>query len=1261
MFDITADHIACLNDELLRELIGRLCEAEASAARQSPLTITWGGNQTSPDGGIDVRVAMHSLIAPARNLPRANCGFQVKAEDMPRRAILEEMKPNGSLRDSIRALADVSGAYIIVSSQGSTSDTSLTNRRAAMAEAVGSLSNAASLHLDFYDRTRIATWVRDHAGIVLWVRERVARSIPGWKAYGDWTGSADGVNPEYILDDRLRVHGPNSRENCSALDGLQHIRARLAQVRGVVRLVGLSGTGKTRFAQALFDDRLGTRTLLPSLAIYTNLSDDPSPQPVALATDLISQHKRAVLVIDNCPPDLHRSLSSVCRASESQLSVLSIEYDVREDQPEGTDVFELQRSSDDLIETLLQRRFPALSRVNAQTVAHFASGNARVALALAGTVTSGESLAELQDADLFQRLFEQRHGSNPSLLQTAQACSLVYSFQGEDASQAEHAELLRLAQIFGIDIRSFYQDLVELHHRDLLQKRGVWRALLPHAVANRLAALALENILPSDFQRFWEDAPPRLLRSFSRRLGYLHTSAEARRIVEAWLAPEGILGRVELLDELHKALLANVAPVAPTATLEAISRACQRQRENGGSLEGEGLRVILHSLAFEASMFDQAFASLIDLIEYEAPGPYANQLRNDFSSLFHIYLSGTHATVEQRIAALESLSHSPSDQRREFGYSGLNAMLQSSHFTSFQHFDFGGRPRDFGLDPRTRAEVRHWFTSALELCKRMDATNSDASIRVRKIVSDHLRGLWSTVSLFDEVETLCREFAERRSWPEGWSAIRSIRRFREEPLPTEQDTQLSGVERALEPRSVQDRVRAFVLRGAHAFWDDLGLRDYEAQHLRLQTVVIDLGRAIGQDTATFDELLPELVLADNGTLLAPFSKGYIERTSSPREGWHRLVRAFVAADPEKRNIEILACYMFNLASADPQMAEELLAEIVNHPILAAWFPNLQSRVHVSDEGLERLRFSLENELAPVDRYRNLGFAKAALSDDQLSLLLPLIGSKNNGFDIALDCIWMRLATSGREDEPASSEAIIMAGRNLLADHIFSRDNRFDHYHFAEVAKHCLSRNADAPVAVTILQNAHAASRRFQLGFGEANAVVCSIMAVQPVASLDTIFATRSITGHSGMDHMFDHDDLLGAPFDSIPESLLLEWCDQDAESRYTWVASSMCPFIKGQNTGMPRWKETAMALLGRAPNRIELLRNYIDQLRPTSWTGSLSMTWEANVRLLDSLPEDQDPSVRAFIAAEQARLAHQIAELRMQEDAQERSENERFE
>lgn len=208
-----------------------------------------------------------------------------------------------------------------------------------MSDAVADIANSGNLHLDFFDRNRVATWTRDHPGILTWVRERIGRPLSGWRSYGDWTRSSDDADAPYLLDDAIRLHGGDLKgEGSSVLKGIQLLRSVLTSERGVVRLVGLSGTGKTRLAEALFDSRVGVDYLPPELAIYTNLSDDPNPQPVAVATELVAQLRRQILVIDNCPPDLHSRLSEVCRSSESKLSVLTIEYDVREDQPESTTV-----------------------------------------------------------------------------------------------------------------------------------------------------------------------------------------------------------------------------------------------------------------------------------------------------------------------------------------------------------------------------------------------------------------------------------------------------------------------------------------------------------------------------------------------------------------------------------------------------------------------------------------------------------------------------------------------------------------------------------------------------------------------------------------------------------------------------------------------------------------------------------------------------------------------------------------------------------
>jgi hypothetical protein len=129
MLEITGDHVALLSDEDLRALVGLLCEAELRAAGMSAASVTWGGDQNASDGGVDVRVELPSGKAIDGFIPRPNTGFQVKATDMPPGEIWDEMRPNDVLRASIVRLAEQSGAYIIVSSQGSVADTALRNRR----------------------------------------------------------------------------------------------------------------------------------------------------------------------------------------------------------------------------------------------------------------------------------------------------------------------------------------------------------------------------------------------------------------------------------------------------------------------------------------------------------------------------------------------------------------------------------------------------------------------------------------------------------------------------------------------------------------------------------------------------------------------------------------------------------------------------------------------------------------------------------------------------------------------------------------------------------------------------------------------------------------------------------------------------------------------------------------------------------------------------------------------------------------------------
>jgi hypothetical protein len=612
MLEITGDDIALFNEADLRELVGRLCEEELRTRQLPTVAVTYGGDQKASDGGLDVRVSLPPDAVADGFIPRADTGFQVKRSDMPAAKIRNEMRPKSALRKVIRDLAQQSGAYIIVSSKGSTSDSALNARRAAMRQGVG--RTASGLFVDFYDRHRVATWLRTHPGLFPWVRKRIGKAMTGWQSYGAWTDDPQGADGIFLMDDGVRLRTPSmtGAPGLSILAGLQHVRAVLRPPRSAVRLVGLSGVGKTRFVQALFDARLGTDALNPSMVLYANLSRGPSPPPLTVATDLIAQQLPALLVVDNCGADLHEGLVELCRASESQLRVITIEYDIREHEPEGTHVIKMEPSSDDLIETLIAKRYPSLSATNARTIARFSGGNARIGIAIAANVGARESVAQLTNDELFQRLFRQRHEQDGQLYRAAQACALVYSFQTEDTGF--ESELARLGSLVELVPQRMYRLVAELQRRDVAQRRSVWRAVLPQAIANRLAATALQNIAPALIHKtLVSDAPERLRESFAHRLGYLHESPEAQRIVTQWLAPEGLLGNLAQLTDGERKMFEYVAPVAPAMTLGALEHTLREADDETLSACTPYL-YLLRSLAYEPDLFDRAARIIARLV-----------------------------------------------------------------------------------------------------------------------------------------------------------------------------------------------------------------------------------------------------------------------------------------------------------------------------------------------------------------------------------------------------------------------------------------------------------------------------------------------------------------------------------------------------------------------------------------------------------------------------------------------------------------------
>ncbi len=233
----------------------------------------------------------------------------------------------------IRELIKARGAYIIVSGKASLTDKPLRLRREAMRDALSDVSTAADLHIDFYDRDRLATWVNEYPAVVEWVRGRLGRALTGWSSIGDWQARGHSKPKPYLSNDALCLIDEQStdRTPITVVAGVARLREALRTPRQCIRLVGLSGVGKTRLVEALFERGFGSKPLDPSLAIYTDYSVEPTPTARDMARELIARRRHAILIVDNCNPAAHAELAALCASGGSEITLITVEYDVGAD------------------------------------------------------------------------------------------------------------------------------------------------------------------------------------------------------------------------------------------------------------------------------------------------------------------------------------------------------------------------------------------------------------------------------------------------------------------------------------------------------------------------------------------------------------------------------------------------------------------------------------------------------------------------------------------------------------------------------------------------------------------------------------------------------------------------------------------------------------------------------------------------------------------------------------------------------------------
>jgi hypothetical protein len=1277
IFSVSSEEIQSLTDVQARELVARLCKSELRTQGISTAMVSWGGDQRAKDGGVDVRVDVNPPLGIGGYVKKDRCAFQIKAETFNASKIPVEMAPKGVLRPAITDLAGSGGAYVVASTRDNLSDSSLAARKAAMESCLSSFGLAGKVEVDFYDCRRIADWIEQHPAMAIWVKVASGRPLVGWKPYGPWAYQEHDANAEYLIDDRVKVFIPDADEGSDVSTAIKRLRTDLSQ-NVSLRIVGLSGVGKTRLVQSLFDNRLcaDQPALDPENVIYADISDAVTPQPSVMVDALVASGADCVVVVDNCGPDVHQRLTEIAKRPGSKIRLITVEYDIRDDLPEGTMCYRLEGSSDEIIKELLKRRHSFLSENDIDKIAEFSDGNARVAFALASTTETKGELARLRDSELFQRLFHQKNFASDELLKCAEAASLLYSFDGEDTSLG--SEIGILAGLAEVSEATFVRNVVQLQRRGLVQQRGKWRAVLPHAISNRLAANAVE-VYPAQrlTSLLLDNASDRVARSFSRRFGYLHESRQAVEIVSTWLTPSGRLGDLTKLNDVGRAIFSNVAPVSEEAALAALERAvADSDFTSTKNRNRHQFARVARSIAYDSRFFDRAVRVVVSFALAEPIGYNYEPARDVLKSLFYCHLSGTEARSSQRSKAARVLLFSADDWERKLGFMLLDAALEAWHFTSSHGFEFGARKRGFGWWPRTQKDVRDWYMPFLDIAVEIGSTDSCQGREARLVLGESVRGLWVRAGLIDEITKAAKALKAIDGWPEGWLGTRRILHWDKAVLSNDSLSQLLALERELAPGDLRAQIGATVMaRGSFAHdidlveSDDGTDADVVSRFRASETAAEDLGKAAAHDEDLLIELLPDLLRSGTNGKIWNFGFG-IGQEIADVDALLKGARALIVDDISGSiSLIFIRGLISGWSKAKPTEAEAFLDLALHDEVWGRWFPELQLRVDLDVTGYQRLLKSLELGLSPIWQYQYLGMGRATdpLTIEQISSLIEVISKKQNGLPIAIDIFGMVVHCASKKDKEYRSElgsVSISFLRDLDWLNFQSDNGRVDH-NIDVILEFALANPGDDAGKLEILRNLVALERSKRRSYSyERGRLLAPFFKHFPRETLDTIYVPDDDGTYRTAVRIVSRidSDRRETAVQKVPTHALIEWCEISPMDRYVFAAETCHLFEKGSEEAKPQSiSDAAVRILAAADDQTKVLSVFIDRFRPMSWSGPLSAVLRERLLLLDALNPSSDPVMRAKIEEAQRVFAECISREEKREEAEERARSESFE
>lgn len=730
---------------------------------------------------------------------------------------------------------------------------------------------------------------------------------------------------------------------------------------------------------------------------------------------------------------------------------------------------------------------------------------------------------------------------------------------------------------------------------------------------------------------------------------------------------------------MSEKILNYIAPVAPEALLDRIETVLTTSDiyddATSENLHTATIINLLQLLAYESRAFERCIRLLIHVAVYEKENDDHNSLGSQITKFFQAYLSGSHATLKQRITIMNECFSSDVPRRIALGFKMLATALED-RWTGFGMNAFGARPRNYGLHP-SHDELVQWRSAFIDVAVQL-GTSGDPAIEVpaRQIMGNTFRGMWSQIAIREKLIDAARKLHAHRPWGDGWKAVRTTIYFDHterknannvEPIPDN----LAALEKELEPHDLISAILTYVLSKGQDYWaldanfDHEKIHKYDEARQRLEAKALQLGEEFAVSGHKLDELGPNLF--SNGWMpnTYAFGRGLAKGGHDLRAGWQQLVEQLEPLSGVGINVAVFGGFIKEVDAFEPCLAQELLDFCAQHPVLRHSLVYLHPWGKFTEVDLERCMMLLDdpdidpNIYEPIlwrDEYASLPRARI------LELAMRLL-SKPGGSDVVLEALSMRLHdkdvmvdTLGPDFRQIGLRAAIL---NLPKDHNDPGGTRG--YNMECVINAVLRFGGNDAEKQEWLDAIFTVVDRHYGYINSCESAIDTTAALMPVEFLNRVFE-GSAEQQERRQFFVCHSGYRQSPLAKINVDQLITWCRARNDTN-VWVsiAWSISLWEPGEEAEGGDMSESALRLLEASSDPVVVLETFAERVTPSSYSGSRAEVMQSREKAIRKLVEHERADISTAAQRVSANLIQLIERQKERELREDMEHEQRFE